>query len=481
MDPEVSTSSTVAVAKSAEPDSVDWDGPKDPAHPRNWTKGTKQMHVLIISVFTLYSNLAAVMFAPGAPQLVKEFGITSNIVASFTVSVYILGYVFGPLFLSSMSELYGRLVVYHTCNAVYMAFTIGCALSKNAAMFLVFRFICGSAASAPMVVGGGTIADLYIASERGKAMALFALGPLLGPVIGPVIGGFLTERLGWRWTFWIILILAGIVTVTALILMRETFEPVLLERKAASLRKATGNMFLQARTFDKNRTPAQLLARASIRPLRMLFLSPVVFLLSLYTAFMFGLIYLLFTTFPGVFGITYHFATETSGLAYLGLGIGMIVSIVLFAVFSDKLLHQPREGKLERPELRLILMMWSTPVIPIGFFWYGWSADRVTHGIVPILGTLVIGLGAFLTLMPAQLYLVDAFGAEAAASALAANTVLRSLFGALLPLAGPAMYEALGFGWGNSLLAFITLASCPIPFLFYKYGEGLRTKFPISL
>lgn len=153
------------------------------------------------------------MFAPGAPQLVKEFGITSNIVASFTVSIYILGYVFGPLLLSSMSELYGRLVIYHTCNAVYMAFTIGCALSSNTAMFLVFRFICGSAASAPMVVGGGTIADLYIASERGKAMALFALGPLLGPVIGPVIGGFLTERLGWRWTFWIILILVRTVRV----------------------------------------------------------------------------------------------------------------------------------------------------------------------------------------------------------------------------------------------------------------------------
>ncbi|KAJ4150247.1 hypothetical protein LMH87_011005 [Akanthomyces muscarius] len=305
------------------------------------------------------------MFAPGAAKLAQEFGITSNIVASFTVSIYLLGYVFGPLLLSSMSELYGRLVIYHVCNAFYVAFTIGCALSKNTAMFLVFRFVCGCAASAPMVIGGGTIADLYIASERGKAMAVFALGPLLGPVIGPVIGGFVTERLGWRWTFWIILALAGIVSVTALVLMRETFEPVLLERKAASLRKSTGNMELQARSFDKNRTPTQLLVRASMRPLRLLFLSPMVLLLSLYTAFMFGLIYLLFTTFPGVFEQTYHLATEISGLAYLGLGIGMIISIVLFAVFSDKLLHQPREGTLERPELRLILMMWSTPVIPL--------------------------------------------------------------------------------------------------------------------
>ncbi len=105
---------------------------------------------------SLFRNLAAGMFAPGAAKLAQEFGITSNIAASFTVSIYLLGYVFGPLLLSSMSELYGRLVIYHVCNAFYVAFTIGCALSKNTAMFLVFRFVCGCAASAPMVIGGGT-------------------------------------------------------------------------------------------------------------------------------------------------------------------------------------------------------------------------------------------------------------------------------------------------------------------------------------
>lgn len=122
------------------------------------------------------------MFAPGAQDLVAEFGITKSIVASFTVSIYILGYAFGPLLLASMSEMYGRLIVYHVSNVVYLAFTIGCALSTDTAMFLVFRFICGCAASSPMAIGGGTIADLYEPSERGKAMALFGMGPLLGPV-----------------------------------------------------------------------------------------------------------------------------------------------------------------------------------------------------------------------------------------------------------------------------------------------------------
>lgn len=135
------------------------------------------------SILTKWNrNLASVMFAPGAQDLVREFGITQSIVGSLTVSIYILGYAFGPLLLASMSELYGRLIVYHTSNTVYLAFTVGCALSTNTAMFMVFRFICGCAASSPMAIGGGTIADLYPPSERGKAMALFGLGPLLGPV-----------------------------------------------------------------------------------------------------------------------------------------------------------------------------------------------------------------------------------------------------------------------------------------------------------
>lgn len=83
--------------------------------------------------------------------------------------------------------------------------------------------------------------------------------------------------------------------------------------------------------------------------------------------------------------------------------------------------------------------------------------------------------------MPAMSYLVDVFGAGAAASALAALTVLRSLFGAFLPMAGPAMYESLGLGWGNSLLGFIALAFMPIPYLFWRYGETIRKRWPIQL
>lgn len=278
---------------------------------------------------------------------------------------------------------------------------------------------------------------------------------------------------------------ACVFSIIAVFVMRETNEEVLLSKKAARLRKATGEDF-RART-DKGLTSRQLLGRAIIRPAKMLIFSPIVFLLSLYGAFVFGLIFLLFATFPAVFEETYGFGPGVSGLAYLGLGIGMIVGLVLFGLLSDKMMNKKRgddsedDGAVPRPEMRLPLMMWVPPIIPVGFFWYGWSAQAHTHWIVPILGTSLIGLGSFFIVMPAQTYFVDIFGAQGAASALAANSVVRNISGAFLGLAAPPLYANLGLGWGNSLLGFLCLAFVPIPFLFYRYGEWLRVRFAVEL
>ena len=130
----------------------------------------------------ILSNLAATMFAPGAASLAREFGITSSTVTTLTVSIYLCGFAVGPMVIAPLSELYGRLVIYHSCNIMYIGFIIGCALSSNTAMILVFRFLAGCAASGPLTVGGGTVADVIPPAQRGRAMSLFFLGPLLGPV-----------------------------------------------------------------------------------------------------------------------------------------------------------------------------------------------------------------------------------------------------------------------------------------------------------
>lgn len=122
------------------------------------------------------------MCVPGTNAFAAEFHITSSSVSTLAVTIYVLGMAIGPMVTSPLSETYGRLPVYHSTNLVFLAFLIGCALSRNLAQFMVFRFISGLAGGTPMALGGGTIADVTRPEGRSVAMALFSLGPLTGPV-----------------------------------------------------------------------------------------------------------------------------------------------------------------------------------------------------------------------------------------------------------------------------------------------------------
>jgi MFS family permease len=228
--------------------------------------------------------------------------------------------------------------------------------------------------------------------------------------------------------------------------------------------------------LDTGRTPKDLFLFSIVRPTKMLFLSPIVFLLSLYVAIIYGYLYLLFTTISDVFETQYGFSQGSVGLSYLGIGIGSIIGLVTLGATSDRLLKHLSEknGGVKKPEYRLPAMIPGSLFVPASLFIYGWTAYYKTHWIVPIIGTSFLGVGMLISFMTVSTYLVDAFTVYAA-SAMAANTVFRSLAGALLPLAGPQMYATLGLGWGNSLLGFIALALCPLPVIFYMYGERIRT------
>jgi multidrug resistance protein len=146
------------------------------------------------------------MFAPGVEDVLREFHSTSSLLASFVVSVYVLGYCVGPLFVAPLSEIYGRVPVYNGSNIFYLIFTIACAVSSNLSMLIVFRFFAGAFGSTPISIGGGSLGDMFRVEERGAAVAIWSMGALIGPVVGPVAGGFLAQAAGWRWVFWLIAI-----------------------------------------------------------------------------------------------------------------------------------------------------------------------------------------------------------------------------------------------------------------------------------
>ncbi|KAL8734067.1 MAG: hypothetical protein Q9181_003351 [Wetmoreana brouardii] len=473
---------------------VDWDGADDAANPINWSSRKRWAHIITVAILALVPSMATTIVAPSIDGVVADLNVSSSAVSSLAVTIFLLGLALGPMFLSSMGEVYGRLPVYHAANIVCIAFMIGNALSKNITQFMVFRFTSGCAGGIPLTMGGGTIADVTLPAKRAFATALFSLGPLAGPVLGPVVGSFLAAANGWRWTFWLLAILGGCVEAATIVVMRETSPKILLERKAACLRISTGNTHLRSKLAHKL-SPQHVLTQALVRPTMLLIRSPVVLALSLYASLVFGVLYLLFTTFNGVFRGRYGFSASISGLVYLGPGIALVLGVVIFGKLNPRI--QAARMKADgvdkpKPEYHLLPMICLSPCVALGLFIYGWTAYYKVYWIVPIIGTFFVGLGAYFVLgviiskltptqMPTQLYLIDLFGSNGAASALSANNVLRYMGGTFLPLAGPSLYRALDYGWGNSLLGFLALGFAVPPVLLYKYGERLRTKEAVTL
>lgn len=414
----------------------------------------------------------------------ETFHNDSLILSSLAVSIFVLGYVLGPLILAPLSEIYGRRLVLTGANIYFCVWQIGCALAPNLGSLIFFRLMAGIGGSGCLTIGGGVIADLFQPDRRGLATSVFTMGPLFGPVIGPICGGFIGQRLGWRWVFWILLISATLVTIGIECLNRETNPRVLIERKVKRLQKELNRPELEScyTVGSVNHSPRQILFNGMIRPLKMLFLSPLIFLLSLYMAVVYGLLYLLFTTITSVFISTYHFQPEICGLAYIGLGVGFFSGITVVAKLSDKTVVRMTKANNDvfEPEMRLPACIFFAFFVPITFFWYGWSADKHTHWIVPMIGLVPFGFGMMGIFIPIQTYVIDSFP-QFAASGIAALTVSRSLFGAFLPLAGPKMYKSLGLGWGNSVLGFIAVGLIPAPLLIFKFGGRIRKNHPVKL
>ncbi|KAK4089286.1 hypothetical protein PCL_11896 [Purpureocillium lilacinum] len=455
---------------------IGWDSESDPEMPLNFNTWRKWTLVALLSVMTLVTPLASSILSPGLARLDQDFHNDSEIVSAMTVSVYLLGYVIGPLFLAPLCEIYGRRPVLCASNVFFCLWLIGCALAPNIGALIAFRFFSGIGGAGCLTLGGGVIGDLFRADERGLAMSAWILGPLFGPTIGPLVGGFVAETIGWRWDFWIVLIVAVILTVVIEFLNEETSHHVLIERKVVRLRKELGRDDLRScYAATETRTKHRILLDGLLRPTKMLVLSPHVFFLSLYIAFVYGTLYILFTTIPVIFMDTYGFNVGYTGLVYLSIGAGNFLGWIVITFLSDKTIVRLAEangGKFE-PEMRLSTSIFFGFFLPITFFWYGWTTYYKTHWIAPILSLMPFGFGALGLFLPITTYLVDCYP-HYAASAIAANTVLRSLVGAFLPLAGGSLYQSLGLGWGNSLLGFICVGMIPFPIIFYKYGGRLR-------
>jgi len=344
---------------------------------------------------------------------------------------------------------------------------------------IAFRFLSGLGGSAPLALGGGVLSDLFTAEERGRAISIYSLAPLLGPAVGPIAGGFITENTTWRWVFYSTTIADALIQASGFFFLQETYAPVLLHRKKKELIKSTGNEALFTEYDHPERTVGKTLRISLIRPFKLLGTQVIVQVLALYMAYLYGLMYLVLSTFPSLWETEYHESVGIGGLNYISLGVGFFLGTQICAPCQDMIYRRLKRtigNGVGRPEFRVPLMIPGAFLVPIGLFLYGWSAQYHTHWIVPNIGAAIFAAGVIIGFQCIQTYIVDSY-TRFAASAVGAATVLRSLAGFGFPLFAPYMYAKLEYGWGNSLLAFLAIGlGWPAPILLWLYGEKLRKR-----
>ncbi|KAJ7033667.1 multidrug resistance protein 4 [Mycena alexandri] len=453
----------------------------DPENPRNWTTSRKWTSVAVVSLYLFVAPLANTLMAPGLSEIRARYEIESPTVLAMTVCIFYLPYGIGPLILGPLSEMYGRKWVLHIGNLCCMIFHLGCAFAPSTAVLIIFRFLVGLSGGAPYACGSAVIGDLFAERERAFALAMYHVVPVIGPMIGPIAGGFIAQTVGVQYCFFVLAGLTGLASLIGIPFLRETYAP-LLKIRSGSHRPTDPEKVLRSR--EEINPPYRKLHYLWInfsRPLMLLSHSPVCLILSLYMAFINGIYLLLSTTFSGLFHNTYGFSTGITGLMYLGVGIGGLLAAACIGTFSTVVYNRlaDKNGGVGEPEMRIPPMFFGAVCVPIGLFWFGWSAQAEMQWIMPVIGTGIFGFGLITTFLPIELYLIDSF--NYAASALSAAFMFRSLLGFAFPLFGGQMFTALGFGGGSSLLGGVAiLLGIFFPIYIYYRGATLRAKSDLN-
>ncbi|KAH9044785.1 MFS general substrate transporter [Lactarius pseudohatsudake] len=452
--------------------------PDDPENPLNWPRWKRWYITFAGGILVLNATFASSAPSGLLPQMMGYFGFGEE-TATLTVSLFIAGYCVGPLLWGPLSEDIGRRPVFLISFFFYTGFQIGCALSRNTASVLVFRFLSGTFAAAPLTNSGGVVGDIWDSKTRGKAMLIFAVSPFAGPSLGPVISGWISVGgASWRWIFWVLTMFAGVCFVAIFFTLPETYGPVLLARKAQRIRKETGDERYYA-PLEASKLPlGPRLYNILAMPFKILFLEPMLMAITIYQSFLYGCLYLLFEAFPIVFTQGHDLNAGVSGLMFLPVSLGGAAGVLVYLFFFnpryDRYIEQYAPAKVP-PEARLEVTLLGAPLFAISFFWFGWTSYPSIPLWSPLMAGGLMGFSIFLIFLSLINYTVDAY-LFAAASALAASTVSRSMFGAVFPLFARQMFETLNPRWASTLLGFIAMAMIPIPIVLRRYGSHLRAR-----
>lgn len=455
---------------------IDWLGPKDPGLAINWPLRKKIRTLCLCALAAMVTVFGSAILAPAAMVIKEKFHVGLP-VSILNVSLYVLGFALGPVVWGPSSEYFGRKWPQIIGIFGLTVFSFAAATAKDFQTLVLSRFFSGLFGAATLAVSPAVMADIFDAKERGVAVSVISLMIVAGPMLAPVIGGYITASfLGWRWDEYILGIFSSFVLVILVLFFEESYPPRLLAFRAHDIRKATGNWAVTAPIEDLELDLHVMLEKTVLKPLKMLAVEPILFLISLYHGFIYGILYLCLECVPLIFE-DYGWKGGNVFLPYLGMLVGTILvsitNLVIFEPRFNRILAASPSPVL--PEERLPLMMLSGIAFPVGIFLLCWSGAYHAMWFVPTVGCAFIGYGLIGIFQAAFTYIIDTYLLNAA-SGIAANTFLRSAFGCAFPLFAHPMFVNLGTQWAGTLLGCLAAVLAPVPFCFYFYGKTLRSK-----
>ncbi|KAB2577677.1 putative MFS-type transporter [Lasiodiplodia theobromae] len=529
---------------------ITWDGPDDPENPFNWPSSKKWRVTVLACSITFLSGISGTALAPTAPLLTSTFHLAPDATRTIPPTYYpifawtLSAGVIPLLLLPLMETYYGVRTPYLLCVLTLALSTIPQALAPGSGsgsgdgdgdgdgnggaypLLIAIRILTGGAAGVLQNVTGGIVGDVWAGPRaRSKPVALYIWALVGGLMAGPVVGGGTVwganvniddERasigqggLSWRYVCWEQLAIYAALVPLAYLLLPETRGSIILARRAAAVRKATGDPSVRAEgeEGDGGVSLAELLKDAVGRPLRMLTTEPLVACSTLWSAFCFGNALLFTQSIPRVYGELYGWESWRAGVVQAGLLVGVTLGLVVGAPVQDALYyttsslrkknqqqHQStdddsengnNEGGLEHkeehftPEARLYLAIPASFLcLSGGLFLYAWTSSPHIHWLAPTSGLVLVGAGIFTVVTAASNYVEDAYS-RYAASALAGVAFGENMTGAFLPLAEQPLYTNLGsLRWASCLLAFVAVALSFAPVVMVWKGEAIRKRSP---
>ena len=445
----------------------------DPENPHNWPGWIRWTYTVLLSILVICVAYGSACISGGLGTVEKKFHVGME-AAILSCSLMVIGFSLGPLIWSPVSDLYGRRIAYFVSMGLYVIFNIPCALAPNLGCLLACRFLCGVWSSSGLCLVGGSIADMFPSETRGKAIAFFAFAPYVGPVVGPLVNGFISVSTGrMDLIFWVNMAFAGVMWIVSS-LIPETYAPVILKRKAARLRKETGNPKIMTEQEAQGISMSEMMRACLLRPLYFAVTEPVLVATCFYVCLIYSLLYAFFFAFPVIFGELYGYKDNLVGLMFIPIVIGALWALATTFYCENKYLAIVKQRK-PTPEDRLMGAKIGAPFAAIALWILGATSYKHIIWVGPASAGLAFGYGMVLIYYSLNNYIIDCY-VQYASSALATKVFLRSCGGAAFPLFTIQMYHKLNLHWGSWLLAFISTAMIALPFAFSYWGKELRHK-----